>query len=920
MCQVSQDSRLPAEFEITDYCHPIGSGTKNVLAVQVFKWSDGSYLEDQDHWWLSGIHRDVLLLAKPSVFIADYFFKSNLAEDFSYANIQVEVKIDYSRETSKENILAKYTLEAALYDTGGWHKTNGYSDLISSNVANLKLNLSSSRSAVPGFRGYFLEGKLGVPRLWSAEQPNLYTLVVILKDESGSIVDCESCLVGIRKVSKAYKQLLVNGHPIIIRGVNRHEHHPRLGKTNIEACMVKDLVLMKQNNINAVRNSHYPQHPRWYELCDLFGVYMIDEANIETHGFDYSGHLKHPTLDPSWAPAMMDRVISMVERDKNHACIICWSLGNESGYGPNHSASAGWVREKDPSRFLHYEGGGSRTSSTDIVCPMYMRVWDIVKIAKDPNEIRPLILCEYSHAMGNSNGNIHEYWEAIDSTFGLQGGFIWEWVDQGLLKDGPDGSKNWAYGGDWGDFPDDLNFCLNGINWPDRTPHPAMHEVKYVYQPIKVSFIEQTLQLKNTHFYETTEELEFSWAVHGDGWKLGSGILSLPLIKPQSSYDIEWQSAPWSTLWSSSSAEDFFLTITAKLLQSTRWVEAGHVISSAQVQLPAKRKFVPHLIKTKDAAFHSEIIEDSIKISQQNLWEIILNVRTGAFKSWKVEGVSLINKGIFPSFWRAPTDNDNGGGSASYLSLWKAAHIDRLHYITESCSIQNKTDHLVKITAVFLGVPKEDGSSSNLENKDYLIKTEMIYTIYSSGDVIVECNVKPNPNLPPLPRVGVEFHLEKSLDQITWYGRGPFECYPDRKAAAHVDIYKQKVDDLHVPYIVPVESSGRADVRWVTFQNENGFGIYASIYDNSPPMQLNASYYTTTELQRATHIEDLMKGDTIEVHLDHKHMGVGGDDSWTPCVHDKYLVPAVPYSFSIRFSPITPTTSGQDIYKSQLQN
>ncbi|XP_060675470.1 uncharacterized protein LOC125421374 [Ziziphus jujuba] len=917
----SQDSRLPAEFEITDYCHPIGSGNKNVLAVQVFKWSDGSYLEDQDHWLLSGIHRDVLLLAKPSVFIADYFFKSNLAEDFSYANIQVEVKIDYSRETSKENILAKYTLEAALYDTGGWYKSDGYSDLISSNVANLKLNPSSSRCAVPGFRGYFLEGKLGVPRLWSAEQPNLYALVVILKDESGSIVDCESCLVGIRKVSKAYKQLLVNGHPIIIRGVNRHEHHPRLGKTNIEACMVKDLVLMKQNNINAVRNSHYPQHPHWYELCDLFGVYMIDEANIETHGFDYSGHLKHPTLDPSWAPAMMDRVISMVERDKNHACIICWSLGNESGYGPNHSASAGWVREKDPSRFLHYEGGGSRTSSTDIVCPMYMRIWDIVKIAKDPNEIRPLILCEYSHAMGNSNGNIPEYWEAIDSTFGLQGGFIWEWVDQGLLKDGPDGSKHWAYGGDWGDFPDDLNFCLHGINWPDRTPHPAMHEVKYVYQPVKVSFMEQTLQIKNTHFYETTEGLEFSWAVHGDGWKLGSGILSFPLIKPQSSYDIEWQSAPWSTLWSSSSAEDIFLTITAKLSQSTRWVEAGHVISSTQVQLPAKRKFVPHLIKTKDAAFHSEIIEDSIKISQQNLWEIILNVRTGAFESWKVEGVSLMNKGIFPCFWRAPTDNDNGGGSASYLSLWKAAHIDRLHYITESCSIQNKTDHLVKITAVFLGVPKkEDGSSSNLENKDYLIKTEVIYTIYSSGDVIVECNVKPNPNLPPLPRVGVEFHLEKSLNQITWYGRGPFECYPDRKAAAHVDIYQQKVDDLHVPYIVPVESSGRADVRWVTFQNKNGFGVYASIYDNSPPMQLNASYYTTAELQRATHIEDLIKGDTIEVHLDHKHMGVGGDDSWTPCVHDKYLVPAVPYSFSIRFSPITPATSGQDIYKSQLQN
>ncbi|KAK6271429.1 hypothetical protein POUND7_008527, partial [Theobroma cacao] len=424
----SQDSRLPAEFEITEYCYSCDSDKKNVLAVQVFRWSDGSYLEDQDHWWLSGIHRDVLLLSKPQVFIADYFFKSSLAYNFSYADIQVEVKIDCSREMSKDKVLTDFTIEAALFDAGVWYNHDGNVDLLSSNVANIVLKTVPTGTL--GFHGYVLVGKLEKPKLWSAEQPNLYTLVIILKDASGNVVDCESCLVGVRQVSKAPKQLLVNGHPVVIRGVNRHEHHPRLGKTNIESCMVKDLVVMKQNNINAVRNSHYPQHPRWYELCDLFGIYMIDEANIETHGFDLSGHVKHLTQEPGWAAAMMDRVIGMVERDKNHACIFSWSLGNESGYGPNHSASAGWIRGRDPSRLVHYEGGGSRTSSTDIICPMYMRVWDIVKIAKDPNETRPLILCEYSHAMGNSNGNIHEYWEAIDNIFGLQGGFIWDWVDQ----------------------------------------------------------------------------------------------------------------------------------------------------------------------------------------------------------------------------------------------------------------------------------------------------------------------------------------------------------------------------------------------------------------------------------------------------------------------------------------------------------
>ncbi|OVA04094.1 Beta galactosidase small chain/ domain 5 [Macleaya cordata] len=917
----SQDSRLPAEFEISDFCHPFCSEKKNVLAVQVLRWSDGSYLEDQDHWWLSGIHRDVLLLAKPKVFIADYFFKSSLSEDFSYADVQVEVKLESSKETANDGLLTNFSIEAVIYDTGRWYECDGNVNLLSSDVAHLKLD--QAPNALPGFHGYVLGGKLELPKLWSAEQPNLYTLVIILKDASGQQVDCESCQVGIRRISKATKQLLVNGHPVIIRGVNRHEHHPRLGKTNVESCMVKDLILMKQNNINAVRNSHYPQHPRWYELCDLFGFYMIDEANIETHGFDLSGHITHPTLEPSWASSMLDRVIGMVERDKNHACIISWSLGNEAGYGPNHGALAGWIRGKDPSRLVHYEGGGSRTSSTDIICPMYMRVWDIVKIAKDPTETRPLILCEYSHAMGNSNGNIHEYWEAIDNTFGLQGGFIWDWVDQGLLKEGSDGSKHWAYGGDFGDTPNDLNFCLNGLMWPDRTPHPALNEVKYVYQPIKISSRDSILKIANTNFFDTTKGLEFSWMVHGDGCILGSGLLPLPAIEPQSSYEIELESAPWYSLWASSSATEVFLTITTKLLNSTRWAEAGHILAFTQVQLPAKRGYEPHVIKTIGSAIVGECLGDTIRVSNQDSWEIKMNAWTGTVESWKVvEGVSVINKGIFPCFWRAPTDNDKGGGANSYAAKWKAALLDNLSFHTESCSVQNMTDHDIKIAVVYLGVPKdqEDMLSSN-ERSNIICKVDMIYTIYGSGDVIVECNVQPNTDLPPLPRIGVEFHVDKSLDQITWYGRGPFECYPDRKEAAHVGVYQQNVGELHVPYIVPGESSGRADVRWVALQNKEGFGIFSSIYGSSPPLQMNASYYSTMELDRATHNEELVKGDTIEVHLDHKHMGVGGDDSWTPCVHDKYLIPPVPYSFSLRLCPITPsTTSCYDIYKSQLPN
>ncbi|KAL8172347.1 hypothetical protein V2J09_024151 [Rumex salicifolius] len=842
----SQDSRLPAEFEITQYCHPFGSDRRNLLAVQVFKWSDGTYLEDQDHWWLSGIHRDVLLLAKPQVFVADYSFSSNLDGSYSTAELKVEVKIDTPLGMSRDSILSDFTIEAGVYDTQDWYNNEDSVDLFSSKVVDMEFIPPPNFQ----FRGYMLKGQLQNAKLWSAENPHLYILVVILKDASGHIVDCESSQIGIRQISKAHKQLLVNGQAVMIRGVNRHEHHPRLGKTNLESCMVKDIVCMKKHNINAVRNSHYPQHPRWYELCSLFGLYMIDEANIETHGFDHSGPRKHPTMEPSWAPAMLDRTISMVERDKNHACIIIWSLGNESGYGANHSASAGWIRERDPSRLIHYEGGGARTSSTDIVCPMYMRVWDIVDIANDPTEPRPLILCEYSHAMGNSNGNIDEYWKTIDSTFGLQGGFIWEWVDQALLKEGADGVKHWAYGGDFGDEPNDLNFCLNGLTWPDRTPHP----------------------ITSTNFFETTRGLEFFWCITGDGSELGSGALPIRELEPQSSTVIDWKSGPWYRLWTASQATEVFLTISAKLSQAARWAEAGHIISSTQLELPSRKEIGSHDIKSADPILQSEVSDDKIMIVQRNS-EIMLNINTGYIESWKVNGYLVMKKGIFPCFWRAPTDNDNGGNTESYLSRWKAAHLD-----------------------------KSENSSAD---SNVLFSVKFNYLFYSSGDIILDCNVNPRSDLPPLPRIGIELHLDKSMDQIKWYGKGPFECYPDRKAAAHVGIYEKTVREMHVPYIFPVECGGRADVRWVTLQNKEGHGIHASVHSNSPPMQMSASYYGTAELQRATHNEELVEGDHIEVHLDHKHMGLGGDDSWTPCVHEKYLISPLPYSFSLKLCAVT---------------
>ncbi|KAB8085246.1 hypothetical protein EE612_008019 [Oryza sativa] len=916
----SQDSRLPAEFEITDFCHPCDSEKENVLAVQVMRWSDGSYLEDQDHWWLSGIHRDVLLVSKPQIFITDYFFKATLDEGFRVADIEVEVEID-SQKQDREHV-STLSIEATLYDNYGPADVLT-SDMSAASVANLKLKPASRPKHCYGFHGYVLGGKVENPKLWSSEHPNLYTLVVVLKDSNGKLIECESCQVGIRNVVLAHKQMLVNGCPVVIRGVNRHEHHPRVGKTNLEACMIKDLVLMRQNNINAVRNSHYPQHPRWYELCDIFGLYVIDEANIETHGFDESSHFKHPTLEPFWASAMLDRVVGMVERDKNHACIIVWSLGNESSYGPNHSAMSGWIRGKDPTRPIHYEGGGSRTSSTDIVCPMYMRVWDILKIAQDPSENRPLILCEYSHAMGNSNGNIDAYWMAIDNTVGLQGGFIWDWVDQGLLKEDADGSKNWAYGGDFGDTPNDLNFCLNGIVWPDRTIHPAVHEVKYLYQPIKITMMDNMLKIENVHFFETTEALDFSWLLQGDGCALGSGSLNVPSIAPQSTHLINMESSPWFTIWSTCVVKEIFLSINVKLRYQTQWAKDGHILASAQICLPPKKGFVPHAIALSRSSLVSERVGDHVLISKSNAWQIKVNSISGTIDSWKVNNIELMSKGIHPCFWRTPTDNDKGGFyTKPYASRWREASLDNISFYSSQFSLKELPDQTVEISTIYYGLPgnqpKPDETSLSDESESVLFRVQMRGRIYDSGDVILEYEVSPKNDLPPLPRVGVVFNADKSLSRAKWYGRGPFECYPDRKAAAHVGVYESGVDELHVPYIVPGECGGRADVRWVALQDADGFGLFASAYGESPPMQVSASYYGAAELDRATHNHKLVKGDDIEVHLDHKHMGLGGDDSWSPCVHEQYLLPPARYAFSVRLCPLLPSSSCHDIYHSQL--
>ncbi|MBK8433335.1 MAG: hypothetical protein IPL28_19475 [Chloroflexi bacterium] len=509
MVGYSQDSRLPAEFDVTEL---VRVGEENLVAVMVIRWSDGSYLEDQDHWWQAGIYRDVFLYNTPPAYMADYFAQAQLTAASNYTHGTLDVRVKLAGQVGDGQRVRVELLETAAHEP----------------ITQLEAIYHADKDENPAVR---LRGEVGVVRPWTSETPNLYTLRLTLLDEAGQPTQVVQTKIGFRTVEIRGRELLINGKTVIFRGVNRHEHDDTTGKVISEASMVADIKLLKQFNFNAVRNCHYPMDGRWYELCDEYGLYLIDEANIECHGI-----YNRPANDPAWLNAFMERGVRMVERTKNHPSIIIWSLGNESGYGPNHDALAGWMRGYDPTRPVQYEGCISRWKgqdwedgklASDILCPMYPEVDEIIAYAENPHGTRPLIMCEYAHSMGNSTGNLKEYWEASEKYVGLQGGFIWDWVDQGLKKVAENGRTFWAYGGDFGDTINDGNFCINGLIWPDRTPHPAMWECHKLFQPLACSFdaATNTLTIRNKRDFASTADLRAHWQLTADGEPIQQGDL-----------------------------------------------------------------------------------------------------------------------------------------------------------------------------------------------------------------------------------------------------------------------------------------------------------------------------------------------------------------------------------------------------------
>jgi len=866
----TEGSKTPAEFDVTGVLRP----GDNTLALQVYRYSDGDYLEGQDYWKISGLERDVFLYAVPPVHIRDFFVHSGLDSNYRDGRLRLEVSV---RNTLPDPA-AGYALEIGLLDSAGRPVPGP------ALTASMTLGAGAESTVV-------LRHDLPRVARWTAEIPNLYTLTLSLREPGGRVTEALAHRIGFRSVEVRGGLLRVNGAPIMLRGVNRHEHDPRTGRYVTEATMRRDLALMKQANINAVRTSHYPDDPRWYDLADGFGLYLVDEANIESHGMGY-----HPdtTLgnDPSWQAAHLDRTARMVERDKNHPSVIIWSLGNEAGDGVNFEATAAWIRARDPSRPIQYERAGTR-SYVDLVTPMYTPIPGLLRYVEQWRD-RPLIMCEYAHAMGNSVGNLQDYWDVIEAHPQLQGGFIWDWVDQGLADTTPDGTPFWAYGGDYGPpgTPSDRNFLINGLVAPDRTPNPHYWEVRKVYQPIRTNagyLAEGGIRVVNRYDFRDLAHVEMRWVVTADGDTMAAGSVPTPALRPHDSTPVR---LPLPRIDPAPGVE-YFLTVDYRLRADEPFLPAGSVVAWDQFVLPfGAQPATVHPGPTETLALHQD--GQTIRASNAAL-TVAFDRRSGMMTSLRYRGVELLRTGLEPNFWRPPTDNDYGNAMPRRQGVWRDA------------AARREVDSVTARQVSFGGVLGPVVVSVAWSLPTVRARFTMEYQIWGTGDILVNSRFEPgDTTLPDLPRLGVRLTLPRRFDQVSWLGRGPQETYPDRKTGAPVGRYRASALDLYYPYIRPQENGNRADVRWIALADSAGTGLLVEgQLLNASALPFLQEDFDEGPAKRNRHTFHVSPRDLIELRLDHRLMGVGGDDSWGARPHQEYLLAVRPYAYAFRLRPFT---------------
>jgi len=853
----SQGSKTPAEFNVTKY---LKEG-KNLIALQMFRWSDASYLESQDMLRMSGIERDVYLYSRPKVFISDYHAKTTLDDSYKNGilNATVYLKNDTDKDVSKEisvSISNEFKIAKAI--------TIHANSIVSFKVTNVIKNAKK----------------------WSAEIPNLYDLQISLDDQFIKKP------IGFKRVEIKNAQVLINGKAIYIRGVDRHETDPFTGHVVSRESMEKDIQLMKQNNINAVRSAHYPNDPYWLDLCDKYGLYVVDEANIESHPLAIDKNTQIGN-EMSWLPAHMMRTKRMYYRDRNHASIYSWSLGNEAGEGDIFRATYKWLKEQDDNRIVQYEPAG-KEDYTDLYCPMYPKPAYLIKHGKS-NSDKPSIMIEYAHAMGNSVGNLQDYWDIIEKYDNLQGGFIWDWVDQSLEYKDKNGKPYLAYGHDYHpDLPTDGNFLNNGLVDPYRNPHPHLSEVKKVYEPIEFRYLgNQTIQITNKNFFTDLSDKEMRYRILKNG-KVVFEKANISLdIKPQSSVKIKFKDIPDIFI----PENEYYLEVSLLQKEATALIPKDHEVAWDQFAL--KHGAIVNYPKDSKVA---------LKITESTVYEIydeksVLHIdkKSGDILNWSFKHQVLTNKPIKLNFWRPPTDNDLGNGMDKWAKIWQDASYN---YSSKLIENPRKTDNNVSFKVAY----KLPNDEANVHVK---------YTLTSNGNLQVNYSYKPNKSkLPNIPRLGMYLTLDKKFENVSWYGKGPEESYWDRKNGQKLGIYSGKVNEQFHVYSRPQETGNKTDVRWmqVSSKDINLKATSQGLFNTSIwPFSMKELDFNSDEAGQSAsglvpvtkkHGADIKIGNTIQWNIDLHQMGVGGDTSWGRLTHKEYTIPAnKTYTYSFTITP-----------------
>jgi beta-galactosidase/beta-glucuronidase len=934
----SEGSMTTAEFDVTAYLRP----GENLLAVKVIRWSDGSFLENQDFWRLSGIYRDVYLLRKPATSVADFEIVTDLDAAYEDANLSVEIDL-----SNQANVFAG-DLAITLLDPAG--------EAVFSETKPLSGNVLLAQFSVQR------------PAKWTAETPSLYTLLLALTAADGSRETIAN-KVGFREVEIKGGQMLINGVAVLFKGVNRHEFDARRGRFVDEASMVQDIRLMKQYNFNAVRTSHYPNDRRWYALCDEYGLYVMDEANVECHDL-WMNYNASPVKYPEWKEAIVARGVAMVERDKNYPSIVFWSLGNEAGYGPNMDAMAAAIRNLDgSSRPIHYEGkdigvgvkeimdgsitekiqGGMQMmekmkapNNQDIGSSMYPmpEEWTASAVG---DEDRPYIVCEYAHAQGNSTGHFQLFWDAFEANPNMQGGFIWDWIDQGLVKTTEEGEEYFAYGGDFGDTIGDANFCINGLVWPDRRPKPALEEVKKAQQFVKFTALEKgRFQLRNAYFFRDLDFAELRWELTIDGQPADAGTLPLQTLAPGETQAFDLPAAAGGF----APEKAYHLTLSLHLKDSLSWAAAGHELAFEQFLLSAKTAEVEALSNENGVTY--EDAEDAITL-YNDAFRVVFNKTTGRLENYRMNGRQLFTKGPALNLWRAPTDNDRGAPfnplATFHAAYWKAMGLDSMTNVLDKYVVSTSSKGKKRI--------KTEG---HLQSTTSSFPYEATYTFFADGRIKTDVKVTPARifsglakgafwggligsllfagllvliwkkiqrkwlrfalllvpfflllvslgglgfgikdyfTYKPLAKVGMQLELPQVAQDVQWFGRGPHENYPDRKTGARLGIYRSSVEELYVPYVRPQENGNRTDVQWLKVGAPDSPGLRVS-GDN---LNFSVHNYTLDNLTAAKHTPDVKPADFVTLNVDYRTSALGGC-SFSYNYIEEYLLTEKEYAYT----------------------